>query len=168
MYKRFFQSEVLINQQHAALYINKEMLHIPIASINHGLRDMVENYLQQRSGLHSKHMRERVRQILAIHLSGPQANKTDIARLLALHPRSLQRKLKQEGTHFDEIKDQLRRQLLLQYLADSHISIGQIAFKLGFSEQSSLSRACKTWFGLTPKQLKALYASNPRTHTHSR
>ncbi|MFC3902218.1 Helix-turn-helix domain-containing protein [Acinetobacter marinus] len=42
----------------------------------------------------------------------------------------------------------------LQYLADSQVSMSQIASVLGFSEQSALSRACKSWFGMTPRALK--------------
>lgn len=74
--------------------------------------------------------------------------------MLAMHPRSLQRKLHEEGTSFELIKDQLRQQLLLQYLVDSQASMSQIASVLGFSEQSALSRACKNWFGMTPRQLR--------------
>ncbi|MGL6035484.1 MAG: helix-turn-helix domain-containing protein, partial [Acinetobacter johnsonii] len=41
-------------------------------------------------------------------------------------------------------------------LADSKASMSQIASVQGFSEQSALSRACKNWFGVTPRQLKKL------------
>ena len=75
--------------------------------------------------------------------------------MLAMHPRSLQRKLDEEGTSFEQIRDKLRQQLLLQYLADSKASMSQIASVQGFSEQSALSRACKNWFGVTPRQLKS-------------
>ena len=61
--------------------------------------------------------------------------------MLAMHPRSLQRKLDEEGTSFEQIRDKLRQQLLLQYLADSKASMSQIASVQGFSEQSALSRA---------------------------
>ena len=74
--------------------------------------------------------------------------------MLAMHPRSLQRRLSESGTSFDEIKDQLRRQLFLQYLVDSKATMTQITSALGFSEQSTLSRACKKWFSMSPRQLK--------------
>ena len=156
VYKRFFHAEVMIDQQHAALYFHKDMLNITLDSIDHGLREIVDSYLERSFRSHQGSFSDRVRHAIRIHLSGPKANKTDIANMLAMHPRSLQRKLDEEGTSFEQIRDKLRQQLLLQYLADSKASMSQIASVLGFSEQSALSRACKNRFGVTPRQLKKL------------
>lgn len=156
VYKRFFHAEVMIDQQHAALYFHKDMLNITLDSIDHGLREIVDSYLERSFRSHQGSFSDRVRHAIRIHLSGPKANKTDIANMLAMHPRSLQRKLDEEGTSFEQIRDKLRQQLLLQYLADSKASMSQIASILGFSEQSVLSRACKNWFGVTPRQLKKM------------
>ena len=156
VYKRFFHAEVMIDQQHAALYFHNDMLNITLDSIDHGLREIVDSYLDRSFRSHQGSFSDRVRHAIRIHLSGPKANKTDIANMLAMHPRSLQRKLDEEGTSFEQIRDKLRQQLLLQYLADSKASMSQIASVLGFSEQSALSRACKNWFGVTPRQLKKL------------
>ncbi|WP_110975244.1 AraC family transcriptional regulator [Acinetobacter sp. WCHAc060042] len=155
-YKRFFHTDVLENQQHAALFLHKDMLNITLASIDHGLREIVDSYLERSFRSHQGSLSDRVQHAIRIHLSGPKANKTDIACMLAMHPRSLQRKLDEEGTSFEQIRDKLRQQLLLQYLADSKASMSQIASVLGFSEQSALSRACKNWFGVAPRQLKKL------------
>ncbi len=156
VYKRFFHAEVMIDQQHAALYFHRDMLNITLDSIDHGLREIVDSYLDRSFRSHQGSFIDRVRHAIRIHLSGPKANKTDIANMLAMHPRSLQRKLDEEGTSFEQIRDKLRQQLLLQYLADSKASMSQIASVLGFSEQSTLSRACKNRFGVTPRQLKKL------------
>ena len=156
VYKRFFHAEVMIDQQHAALYFHRDMLNITLDSIDHGLREIVDSYLDRSFRSHQGSFSDRVRHAIRIHLSGPKANKTDIANMLAMHPRSLQRKLDEEGTSFEQIRDKLRQQLLLQYLADSKASMSQIASVLGFSEQSALSRACKNRFGVTPRQLKKL------------
>ena len=156
VYKWFFHAEVMIDQQHAALYFHKDMLNITLDSIDHGLREIVDSYLERSFRSHQGSFSDRVRHAIRIHLSGPKANKTDISNMLAMHPRSLQRKLDEEGTSFEQIRDKLRQQLLLQYLADSKASMSQIASVLGFSEQSAVSRACKNWFGVTPRQLKKL------------
>ncbi|TCB31531.1 hypothetical protein E0H82_15960 [Acinetobacter sp. ANC 4910] len=67
-----------------------------------------------------------------------------ISVMLALHAH-LQRKLASEGTSFDEIKDEIRKELALQYLWATKIPMNQLAniLILGFSEQSVLSRAPK-------------------------
>ncbi|MEG0487357.1 MAG: AraC family transcriptional regulator [Acinetobacter sp.] len=154
VYKRFFQAEVIADQQHAALYLHKKIFDKTLGSTDHGLREIVDSYLERNFRGQQGAISDRVRHAIRIHLSTPKANKTDIAYMLAMHPRSLQRKLHEEGTSFELIKDKLRQQLLLQYLADSHASMSQIASVLGFSEQSALSRACQNWFGMTPRQLR--------------
>jgi ABC-type histidine transport system ATPase subunit len=98
VYKRFFHAEVMIDQQHAALYFHKDMLNITLDSIDHGLRKIVDSYLERSFRSHQGSFSDRVRHAIRIHLSGPKANKTDIANMLAMHPRSLQRKLDEEGT----------------------------------------------------------------------
>ena len=153
-YKRFFHADVIADHQYAALFVPRDMLNITLDSTNHDLREIVDSYLERRFRSQHSSISDRVRHAIRIHLSSSKANKTDISHMLAMHPRSLQRKLEEEGTSFENIKDELRKQLLLQYLADSGASLGQISFILGFSEQSALSRACKNWFGVAPSALR--------------
>ena len=64
-------------------------------------------------------------------------------------PRSLQRRLKEENTSFNAVREQVRRELTQRYLADN-LSISEISFLLGFSEPSAFFRAFKRWTGMTP------------------
>lgn len=154
VYKRFFNADVVVGQNRAALYLHKSMLDIQFNSADSGLREIVDHYLEQSFRNNQGSLVEHVRHALRIHLSSPKANKVDVANMLAMHPRSLQRKLNELGTSFEEIKEKLRRELLLQYLVDSKATMSQITSVLGFSEQSALSRACRNWFGMTPRELK--------------
>ncbi|HUJ57806.1 MAG TPA: AraC family transcriptional regulator [Kofleriaceae bacterium] len=72
-----------------------------------------------------------------------------VARRLGLTARSLQRRLKDEGTSFQAVRDATRRELARRYL-DDRLSIAEISFLLGFSEPSAFFRAFKRWTGLTP------------------
>jgi AraC-like DNA-binding protein len=72
-----------------------------------------------------------------------------VAKRLGLTPRSLQRRLKDEGTSFQAVRDATRHQLAERYLAD-RLSIAEISFLLGFSEPSAFFRAFKRWTGHTP------------------
>ena len=153
-YQRFFGAPILINQDRAALHLNKHTLDSQPHSTNPALREIAEDYIHRYFRNPSEQVSNSVRKALRLHLSTPRANKIHIAKMLALHPRTLQRKLVQEGSSFDAIKDDIRKELTLQYLWETDISMSQLTDILGFSEQSAFSRASKRWFGLSPKQLR--------------
>jgi AraC-like DNA-binding protein len=69
--------------------------------------------------------------------------------------RTLQRRLEEEETSFLQLLDDTRRELADQYLGRLHLSLGQAAYLLGFSDQSSFFRACRRWFKLSPGQYRS-------------
>ena len=74
--------------------------------------------------------------------------------MLGLHPRTLQRRLREEGECFESLKDSVRRDVALQYLIQPDVPLSRVAELLGYSEASVLSRSCARWFSATPKQLR--------------
>jgi AraC-like DNA-binding protein len=83
-------------------------------------------------------------------LSSGKAKKQTIAKTLALSARTLSRRLADEGTTYEEVVDQLRRTLALQYLKDPGMSISQIAWLLGYEGSTSFNHAFKRWTGRSP------------------
>lgn len=73
-----------------------------------------------------------------------------IASELNTSPQTLRRRLKQENTSFQEIKDLLRRDMAIYYLSRPDLAINDIAFRVGFTEPSTFHRAFKKWTGVTP------------------
>jgi AraC-like DNA-binding protein len=72
------------------------------------------------------------------------------AHLLRLSPRTLQRRLREEGTSLQQIVDETRRHLASRMLIESELGIAKVASALGFSEPAGLHRAFKRWTGMTP------------------
>jgi AraC-like DNA-binding protein len=73
-----------------------------------------------------------------------------VARALHVSVRTLQRKLVAAGTTFKEVADAVRSRLAEEYLTDPTVSIAEVAFLLGFSDQSSFNRAFGRWTGVPP------------------
>lgn len=64
--------------------------------------------------------------------------------------RTLQRRLRERGIVFASLVDEVRRRLSARYLADSALTLGEIAWLLGYSESSAFNRAYRRWTGRSP------------------
>ena len=81
--------------------------------------------------------------------AGPVSEKA-LADALHMSTRSLQRRLRDDGMTFISLLDDLRRELAMQYLQDSHLTLTEITYLLGFADQSSFTRAFRRWTSLSP------------------
>jgi AraC-like DNA-binding protein len=96
-----------------------------------------------------------VRSRLTEQLSSGRANQESVADALHISLRSLQRRLNDEGTSYKGLLDETRRELASHYMAESHRSINEITYLLGFSEPSNFSRAFRRWTGSSPSAYRA-------------
>jgi AraC-like DNA-binding protein len=71
-----------------------------------------------------------------------------------MHQRTLQRKLSLVGATYEQMRDDVRRDLAGVYLAHDVIPIAHIAYLLGYADQSVLTRSCLRWFGKTPMAIR--------------
>jgi AraC-like DNA-binding protein len=107
----------------------------------------------QLSGLPtSTGFRDTVKRCMTDELPEREPVVATIAAKLHMSPRSLQRRLRGEGVSFAELLSELRRDLSLRYLQDPRISIGEVAFLLGFLDVTAFHRAFKRWTGSTPAE----------------
>jgi len=86
-------------------------------------------------------------------------NLETLARQLGMSTRTLQRRLREEGTSHHQVLDAARRHVATHMLAGSSLAIAEIAFALGFSEPAALHRAFKRWTGMTPVEYRRRSAS---------
>ena len=85
---------------------------------------------------------------------GSTLGENDIARALGMGTRTLRRRLAEEGTTLREVLDRVRFELAASRLSRSDASLARIAFELGFSDQTALSRAFRRWTGQSPAQFR--------------
>jgi len=97
---------------------------------------------------------ERVRNSLKPFLGGPLPDLSTVAGQLSISPATLRRRLRDEGLHFQQIKDELRRDAAVAQLLHGQQSITAVAGHLGFSEASTFHRAFKQWTGVSPGEYR--------------
>jgi len=99
--------------------------------------------------------RGQTRAAIIRRLPDGEPRRKDIAEALKMSERTLQRRLEAEGTSFQRLLDDTRRELAQQYLGQADVSVADTAYLLGFHDQSSFFRASKRWFGTSPRHYRA-------------
>lgn len=130
---------------------------LPFLTANDAMWSIFEPQLQTRLKDLQKDasFRERMRATLIEIIASGQTSMDDVAAHLAVSTRTLQRRLREEGTNFQAELDSVREELARNYLGKSDYSSGQIAFLLGYQDPNSFFRAFRGWTGQTPEVVRA-------------
>ena len=112
---------------------------------------IAENYI---ASLDEGAVAQEVRQALIQSLPSGHVDQETIAKKLYRSRSTLQRQLGAEGTNYREILETTRQALAEKYLTDSDYSQAQVAFMVGFSDQSNFARAFKRWTGMSPGEFQ--------------
>jgi AraC-like DNA-binding protein len=129
----------------------------PFLTANHALWAILEPAFDKRMEdlTQAASFRDRVRACLLEMLASGHYSMTDVASKLAISNRTLQRRLREEGTTFQEVLDKLREELARHYLSATDYTGVEISFLLGYEEPTSFFRAFRTWTGQTPEIVRA-------------
>jgi AraC-like DNA-binding protein len=153
-YRRRFGAELIFQAPQAALVVDSVVLQLPISEHNDQLHDLATSYLESRLPARRRSFQLQVRGAIETLLGSGSCSYRRVAQTLFVHPRTLQRRLADEGTTFEAIKDEVRRDLAQRYLAQPEVPLTQVAALLDYSEQSAFTRSCQRWFSTTPSALR--------------
>lgn len=157
-YEKHFAVPVTHGQYHNELVFRRADLNLPNAwsapdpHLDKILLRQIESTVQE--------LKVKVGFIESLHMAvekqlstgKPELRKT--AAMLTMSSRTLQRRLTEMKTTFNNEVHEVRSKLAAYYLKQSKIPVSQIAFMLGFKDSRSLSVAYQKWFGITPTEYR--------------
>lgn len=155
VYQRYFGCPVRFGQEHNALVLSQESLLRPCIQYDPVLHSIVRFYLETHSSTDADLRSKVERQVQAL-LPRCRCNLQEVARALALHPRTLQRRLAEDGIDFEQHVEQIRQRQATQLLCHTTLSVSQIAQELGYNRTTSFCRAHLRWFGVSPMEHRRL------------
>jgi AraC-like DNA-binding protein len=153
-YRRYFGCEVRFGQAEDGVAFSLRDLACPIVAPDAAVLSEVTAYIERRFTRRTPPTHAEARgAIMRLLWSGGCSNE-QVAAALNLHPRALHRRLREEGSSFQKVKDEVRGDVMLYYLQQTDLDFTRISEKLGFAEQSVMTRCCQRWFARTPTQLR--------------
>jgi AraC-like DNA-binding protein len=153
-YRRIFGVTPKFEMTCNGLLISSDQLDASIGGRNEIISELAEHFILSQKAPSFSDARTEVRRFIASLIQTEPCTQERISELMRMSVRTMQRRLRDENTTFEEILDNVRRGLAEDYLYHTGLSLSLIAERLHFKEASGLTRACNRWFGLGPKQLR--------------
>lgn len=117
------------------------------------LRQINDSFVSKRR---AKPISERLAEVVFRDLDQFTIDQDRVAREIGMSSRTMRRKLAGEGSSFQQVLDECRmRQAVFEFRTKPHLSIAQIALRLGYSEHSTFTRAFHRWSGVSPQAFRA-------------
>jgi AraC-like DNA-binding protein len=129
---------------------------LPIISFNSKLRDYFDEECRRLVGklATGTSMVEQLKKQLILAMDGGDTSIEFVAKQLGQSSRSLQRRLSEEGTRYNDVLAEIRTEFAKRYLARGTISASEVAYLLGFTEPPAFFKAFKRWTGMTPREFQ--------------
>jgi AraC-like DNA-binding protein len=153
-YRSRFDAPLTFRADRLGLAYARRDLDLPISEENRELHDLATGYLDAQLPRGRTQLTVQVRKAIETLLGTGTCSYRQVANALYMHPRTLQRRLQEEGTTFEAIKDNVRRDLAQQYLSQQDVPLTQVTALLDYSEQSALGRSCRRWFNAPPRSVR--------------
>lgn len=155
-YERFFGCRVRWRSDEDCFVLSAQDADRPLPSANKQLAAMFDRMLTEELGrLDRSDVVSRCRSEVLQHLESGEMSEEEMAKRLHMSRRTLQRRLAEADTNYLRLVDDTRKDLALRYIEDASRSLTDVAFTLGFSQQSAFTRAFKRWTGLSPSDYRA-------------
>jgi len=152
-FEDIFSCPIQFNSSKNCLYFSEADMEFPLPTADESISKIhdanAKRYLEQLIG---GEFSTRVRHILIEYLPSGEPKQEQIAIQLNVSSSTLKRRLLTENTNFKALLDNTREQLSVAYLKNQELTLTEITYLLGFSENSAFNRAFKRWKGISPKQ----------------
>jgi AraC-like DNA-binding protein len=158
-HQRIFGCPVRFGTEHNRLYVDRRAWETPAAEAHPGVLQVLTEHadLLLQKLPRGPDLVERTRRAIGERLRGGDSSLEGVARELSLSARSLQRHLHDLGYSYNALADEVRAGTARLYLEQPDIAIAEVAYLLGFADQSAFNRAFKRWTGCTPARSRAAF-----------
>lgn len=165
LYERYFQAPVWFGQSQYEVLFPQGLLDQTRKSHDQELGRFLHQHMTELRSRQADDFSSRVRHVIETLLPDG-CTSTKVAEFFAIHRFTLYRRLDEQGTSYEALIEDVRRNLADQLLAQTDLPIADVAMRLGYDSQGNFTRAFKRWHGETPsswrKRPRAAVTQTPR------
>lgn len=154
VYRRYFGCPVHFGQHEDGVFFSEQDLASPIIDPDSKIYRTATSFIDAKFTRHRPPLHAQARGVIMHYLGTKDCTNHRVAAALNMHPRTAQRRFAAEGTSFQRIKDEVRRDVLSYYLQRTTLDFAIVSEKLGFAEQSVLTRYCQRWLHASPTKVR--------------
>lgn len=155
-YQQAFHAPLVFNAPYDALIFERADMEAPLPTANAAMAALHDRFAgEYLTRFSESRVTHQARQVVCRLLPQGEPKREAVAQVLHLSQRTLQRRLQDEGTSFQALLDDTRRELAEQYLAQPQMTLLEAAYLLGFADPSNFFRAFRRWFDTTPGEYRA-------------
>jgi len=163
-YEALFGCPLHFNQRYDLLYFNSECLAWPVVHTEHSLREFLRTapyqlLIMEEDGAGNK-LSAQVKAMIGHDFSEGFPSFETISGALNMSAPTLRRRLKREGTTFQQLKDDCRCNAAKLHLGRPEQSVNEVALQMGFTDPSAFHRSFKKWTGMTPGQYRSSHGKS--------
>ncbi|WBU53342.1 AraC family transcriptional regulator [Paracoccus sp. SCSIO 75233] len=145
-----FACPVRFGVERTALYFDRAVLDLELERSDTAYHAIIQRYLSTERASASRRISDVARNEIARQMELAECTLESVAHALRMEPRSLQRRLKAEGTSFRELVDEWRRERAMSLVTMTRMPLSDVADALGYAHQAVFSRAFLRWYGHAP------------------
>lgn len=158
-FRRFFRAPLRFDSEQYAVAFSDSWLNRPLPDTSPELLLLLQNEVNKLEAKQEDNFLEHVRRLLRTTLVTGHSSADQVAELLSMNRRTLNRHLNALGSNFQKVADEIRFEIARQLLEDSAMEILQIALFLGYSNASAFTRSFRRWSSTTPAKWRATMAN---------
>jgi AraC-like DNA-binding protein len=154
-YHRILDAPLCFSAGEDAFLLREADLDVPLRTARptiDGLERHAQEVLAQMPEVQT--FPDQVRALILAELEAGDPGAAQVARGLSMSARTLARRLEEHGTSHQALLDEVRAELARRYLLEEGRPVGDVARRLGFSDNSAFHRAFRRWYGTSPTEYR--------------
>jgi len=152
--QKFFGAPLRFDSDESAVVFERHWLDRPLPPVDPTVRMQVDAEILARRIAIQADFPATVRRLLRKQLIIGESGMDDIAAMLGMHRRTLDRHLQKQGVRFGKLLEQVKEDVACQLLRDTDMQVQQIAESLHFSSAANFATAFRLWTGRTPSEFR--------------